>query len=276
MKLLLQPFTHAEICPDDYELYTCPPAIKSKSDKVFICHRTASKVVPWIQLEVSQSAVQAHLDHGDFIGDCEQANGPDFVAPDPNFVTNDRKNGNDPNNEPNYGNSGKRRLATCTQQYDPNCSKITGGCHPKLVISADKLRDYTEGPTETQMIGNLLTSSPKMSSYVIDESTWPCLWDKIIDKHEGPQSYPTDLGGPNFSAGMLELMIEEVTRVRDKYSQSPWTDDTNAKRLVELMAEHLVMLNTELGEVNSNERSLTAKCIFAPGERMDKTAYPTA
>lgn len=254
---LLQPFTHEEICPDDFELYTCPPAIKSKGDKVSICHRTASKVIPWIQLEVGQSAVQAHLDHGDFIGDCEQANDPDFVHPEPNF--NKYKN--------------NRQLGLCTQQFDPNCSKISGGCRPKLVISADRLRDYTEGPTETQSIGNLLSSSPKLSNYVIDESTWPCLWDKIIDKHEGPQSYPSDLGGPNFSAGMLELMIEEVTRVRDKYSQDSWSEDDNAKKLVELVSEHLVQLNTELNEVNSGKRTLTSRCIFAPGERSGKTAY---
>ena len=38
-----------------------------------------------------------------------------------------------------------------TPAYDPNCDNgnVSGGCTPVAVISAEKLRDYTEGRAET-------------------------------------------------------------------------------------------------------------------------------
>lgn len=228
------------------------------SDKVSICHRTASKKNPWISLDVSQSAVQAHLDHGDFVGDCDQVNDPDFVAPTPNFQRPDRQ------------------LADC-ETHDPNCSKVTGGCKPKTVVSADRLRDYDQGPSETAVIGNTLASTPKMSTYVIDQSTWSCIWDKIIDKHEGPQSFGSNVvSGPNFSARMLDSMIEEVTRVKDKYSQGSWATDDNAKRVVEICNEQLADLVIELGEVNSGARTIRATDILMPDERAELEEFMAA
>jgi hypothetical protein len=38
--------------------------------KETICHRTASKTNPLVEITVSANALQTHLDHGDFIGKC--------------------------------------------------------------------------------------------------------------------------------------------------------------------------------------------------------------
>jgi len=40
----------------------------------------------------------------------------------------------------------------------PHCTNgpISGGCEPVAVISAEKLRDYTQGPAETAKIANVL------------------------------------------------------------------------------------------------------------------------
>lgn len=87
-----------------------------------------------------------------------------------------------------------------------------------------------------------------------------------MNKHEGPQPFFIS-NGPNFSAGMLEAMIDEVTRVKDKYSQGSWKTDTNAIRLVDLVNEHLAGLVAELSEVNSGVRRIGTTDIFLPRER---------
>lgn len=40
--------------------------------------------------------------------------------------------------------------------YDPHCANgdISGGCRPVLVVSAEKLRDYTDGPKEVRVFLN--------------------------------------------------------------------------------------------------------------------------
>lgn len=71
--------------------------------------------------------------------------------------------------------------------YDPHCAngEISGGCRPVLVVSAEKLRDYTDGPAETQKIANLLVNNAKMAPYVIDPEAWNCVWDQLIVKGMG-------------------------------------------------------------------------------------------
>ena len=72
---------------------------------------------------------------------------------------------------------------------------------------------------------------------------------------------------PNFSEAMIEAMVEEVTRLVDKYSADPWTDDINANRIVLLLSEHLPLLRTELEELQTGVRTLTEKDIMMPYER---------
>lgn len=38
--------------------------------KVSVCHKTGSDTNPWQQIEVSENALKAHLDHGDILGSC--------------------------------------------------------------------------------------------------------------------------------------------------------------------------------------------------------------
>lgn len=72
---------------------------------------------------------------------------------------------------------------------------------------------------------------------------------------------------PNFSQFMLEVMMDEVQRLVDKYSNGPWTYETNAIRLVSLLSEHLDLLQTEIDDIIAGRRKLSVKDIYGPGER---------
>lgn len=41
-----------------------------KEHKVNVCHKTGSDSNPWVQIEVSENALEAHLTHGDIQGNC--------------------------------------------------------------------------------------------------------------------------------------------------------------------------------------------------------------
>jgi hypothetical protein len=244
--LFRDPFTHNVIDEDNWNLWNNPDPIVNERDKVTICHRTMSKRNPWIQIDVSAKAVQAHIDHGDRVGSCEDA------AQDPTFT-----------------NTTVSLVHEDHPVSDSHCSSVTTTCRPVMIISADKLRSYTEGPAETEIIGNILMTNEKMAKWVITRDAWDCIWDKVIDKNEGPMTFDDrDINAdPNFSAFMIEEMLVEVTRLVDKYSVDPWEDDINAQRLVTLLSEHLVSLQTELDLVNSGKRALSQKDIFGPNER---------
>lgn len=71
--------------------------------------------------------------------------------------------------------------------YDPHCAngEISGGCRPVLVVSAEVLRDYTDGPGETEKIANLLINNAKMAPYVIENEAWDCVWNELIVNGKG-------------------------------------------------------------------------------------------
>jgi len=159
-----------------------------------------------------------------------------------------------------------------TPNYDSHCGngEISGGCQPVAVISAEKLRDYDEGPTETEAIAKVLLNSPKMSPYVIASEAWNCIWEELIVNKRGLKTVsdrPLAEVEYNFSTEMLEEMLHELDRLIDKYSSNEWNAKTTSIRLVELLTEHRVFVQEELDGVNSGVRKLTEKDFLGPRER---------
>lgn len=82
-------------------------AFAAPAPKVTICHKTSSVKKPWLRKTVSQSAVPAHLAHGDFV--VTETN----VCPPPPCTTNDTIVDADGTESPGIGGPGARRGLTC-------------------------------------------------------------------------------------------------------------------------------------------------------------------
>ena len=158
-----------------------------------------------------------------------------------------------------------------TPNYDPHCvNDVSGGCVPIRIISAERLVKSETGPAETRKIAEVLINNPKMAQYVIEEEAWDCVWEELIMNRKGLKNVhdrPTTEEEYNFSAEMLEEMVHELDRLITKYSSSDWNTKPVANDLVDLLQEHLDLIQVELDEVNSGNRVLTDHDFLGPAER---------
>ena len=83
----------------------------------------------------------------------------------------------------NYVSSG----TVVPPSYDPHCAngEISDGCEPVAIISADKLRDYADGPAETTKIANALMMNTKTGQFLIAQEAWDCIWKELIEHKKG-------------------------------------------------------------------------------------------
>ncbi len=180
-----------------------------------------------------------------------------------------------------------------TPSYDPHCTggeipaacdrwngnhyhctnaPISGGCEAVAVVSAEKLRDYDEGPAETARIANALLKDGRTGQYVIDAEAWDCIWTELIVNGKGLRTvydrpgYGTE-STYSFSSEMLQAMVTELDRLITKYDGPEWNTRATANRIVELLVEHRGLVQTELDDVNSGGRMLTDKDFLGPKER---------
>lgn len=157
--------------------------------------------------------------------------------------------------------------------YDPQCTsgRITNGCTPVAVVSAEKLRDFTDGPAETTRIANVLTTDRRISQYMISQEAWGCIWTELIQNGKGIRTVTSREGWVesdyNFSAPMLQKMIDELDRLIDKYSSSGWNTEANANRLVELLVEHRGLLQIEYNGLSVGLRKLEERDFLGPDLR---------
>jgi len=160
-----------------------------------------------------------------------------------------------------------------TPSYDPHCTNddVSGGCEPVAVISAEKLRDHSEGPAETTKIANVLMNDARTGQYVIAPEAWDCIWEELIQNGKGLKTVfdrpATSESDYSFSAEMLQRMISELDRIIEKYGGPEWNTKETANRVVDLLVEHRTLIQKELNEVNTGVRKLSEQDFLGPKER---------
>lgn len=161
--------------------------------------------------------------------------------------------------------------------YDPNClTKVSGGCEPVSIISAEHLveKDTGRGPLETHKIGEVLKGKPGISDFLIEEDVWDCIWEELIVNKKGVKTFLDREGVSerhyNFSPEMLELMIQELDRLIQKYGSSRWNWKTTARDLVDLLREHRLLIEKELEQIHLGEFEFTERDFLGPATRKQR------
>jgi hypothetical protein len=112
--------------------------------------------------------------------------------------------------------------------------------------------DVQEG-TSNKLLAVLISYGVAvLSDYLIEEDSLDCLWEELIVNKKGAKTFldhGMDTKNCNFSEEMTDLMLEEVNRLIDKYSLSPWNSKQTANDLVSILKEDKVALEEELIEV---------------------------
>jgi len=96
------------------------------------------------------------------------------------------------------------------------------------------------------------------------------VWSELIENGKGLKTVydrPTPEAEYNFSAEMLEAMINELSRLITKYSASPWNTKITANKVVALLTEHRTLIQEELDDLLAGRRVLTEKDFLGPKER---------
>ena len=66
---------------------------------------------------------------------------------------------------------------------------------------------------------------------------------------------------------VISLTHRNLNRTITKYGSDEWNHLATSNRIVELLSEHILLLQTELDDVNTGSRKLTNKDILGPKER---------
>jgi hypothetical protein len=132
--------------------------------------------------------------------------------------------------------------------YDPRCIYWMDTCVPKEIISFEKLYDPQRADPEVVKLMNIFKQSKGIVP-IIDQSAYKCVRGKFQEKKSLHNARRYGTGPENFEKTynhtQLGLMIDELIRLRDKYSHVNYTNVTVAPTLVENMIEYIQMTEIE-------------------------------
>jgi len=141
--------------------------------------------------------------------------------------------------------------------YDPHCiNDIQNGCVPTEVVSFERILSNSTGPAEIAKLAATIQGKPGIS--MIEEEARECVWWEMANPEVGgqgktsiPHHWNRDNIGPDeeeflFTKPQMEKILEELYRVRAKYSEPDWVGDANAEQLVQYFNVYIAEDEAEL------------------------------
>lgn len=137
------------------------------------------------------------------------------------------------------------KLTDVQPSYDPHCANglIQSRCSPVAVTSYEGIIDHTTGPQETDKLANAIGN--KAGIPVIDQRGRECAWRKVVIERVTGIREDRDRVGPPFESYIftreeMQTIVDELERVRDKYSSVEWASNKNAQQIVGYMEDYIV------------------------------------
>mmetsp|Transcript_14667 Transcript_14667/g.20937 ORF Transcript_14667/g.20937 Transcript_14667/m.20937 type:complete len:441 (+) Transcript_14667:153-1475(+) len=138
--------------------------------------------------------------------------------------------------------------------YDPHCIADLPGCQTMAIASLEKIMDPVTGPDEVAKFSSVLEN--KIGVEVISPEARPCVWRELITNRKGVRNmWDRDGHGPpqeafGFTADQMGLIIQELRRIKDKYSSPEWAANHIATELVSYVTAYIVENETELASLH--------------------------
>jgi len=128
-------------------------------------------------------------------------------------------------------------------------------CMPKEVISYEKLRNYETGPNELRKIANTFRGKKAMT--VLSNEAVDCVWFETFLKADARQNDDRDETSLErtqygLTNAQTQKIVDKLYNMKNKYSQSQFSNMTAATALVEIFDEYIVELEEELAVLNVN------------------------
>lgn len=131
---------------------------------------------------------------------------------------------------------------------DIHCAlDMAGGCLPVSIISVDRLLDPVKGYAENAVLAAAIEG--KTGFNVIEEEARDCIWEEVVIRRKGSRTMRDRIGEEtayDFNFEMYGLMIQELSRLKSKYSAPEWDDVLVAQQLLELLDDYILDITSDI------------------------------
>jgi hypothetical protein len=137
--------------------------------------------------------------------------------------------------------------------YDSHCTNDIESCTPAAIASFEKMVKEATGPNEVDKYAATLEGQEGLT--LIENEARACVWKELIVHKKGNIPTFDDREGPpleqfGFTVTQMERILEELYRLRNKYSASPWDGNLLAQDLVDYLETYIVDNLEELTAMN--------------------------
>jgi len=138
---------------------------------------------------------------------------------------------------------------------DGKCGKNVTTCQPVAIASYERIIDPATGPSEVARFVSVIEGKPGIN--LIANEARECVWTELVINEKGnANTIPDrDQEGPpedafGFTLEQMYIIQNEIMRLREKYSDPPWSNNTMAQDFVGYLDSYLLENDNEIAAMS--------------------------